>query len=81
MRTTAAAPTLTRRRLLLMLAAATGCGAGAAGYVRQVEPRWVAVEQLSLALPGLPPALDGKRFVQLSDIHLSEYMSPDRLAD
>jgi predicted MPP superfamily phosphohydrolase len=51
-----------------------------AGYVRIVEPRWLSIDHLEIPIAGLPVALDGKRIAQLSDIHLSQYMSPERFA-
>ena len=48
-------------------------------YTRILEPRWVDVEQIPLHIPKLPEKLVGKRIAQLSDIHLSQYFSPERL--
>lgn len=69
-----------RRRFLQFFAAAAFTAGGTAGYGRVIEPRWVDLTELSLPVPGLPPALDGARFVQLSDIHLGRYFSSERLA-
>jgi predicted MPP superfamily phosphohydrolase len=55
--------------------------AGGFSYIRLVEPHWIDVERFDLPVVGLPSHLDGKRLVQISDIHLSPYMSPERLAD
>lgn len=55
--------------------------AGAAGYIRLVEPVWLDVERFDWPIAKLAPQLDGKRIAQISDIHLSSYMSPTRLAD
>lgn len=38
-----------------------------------------AVERVELPLPGLPPALDGLRIAQLSDIHIGAYMPPEQV--
>ncbi|RIK45509.1 MAG: metallophosphoesterase [Chloroflexi bacterium] len=70
-----------RRRFLQLLAGAGLALGGAAGYTRLIEPHWVEVDELTLPIPRLSPAADGTRFVQISDIHLSEYFSPDRLSD
>ncbi|MFN8494284.1 MAG: metallophosphoesterase [Caldilineaceae bacterium] len=70
---------LTRRRFFKWLAGLTLGAASTATYSRVLEPRWVDVEQIPLAIPGLPAQLVGKRIAQLSDIHLSQYLSPDRL--
>jgi predicted MPP superfamily phosphohydrolase len=48
------------------------------GYVRTLEPRWLSVDTLELPIKRLPTALDGKRIAQLSDIHLSQFFSPER---
>lgn len=74
-----AAQPLTRRRFFKWLAGLTVGTASAVTYARVLEPRWVDVEQISLAVPGLPDQLAGKRIAQLSDIHLSGYFSPERL--
>lgn len=50
------------------------------GYGRVLEPRWLNVDRLDIPIKGLPAVLDGKRIAQLSDIHLSQHFSPDRLA-
>lgn len=41
-----------------------------AWYATRIEPRWLRVTRLTLALPDLPPAFEGYRIVQLSDLHL-----------
>jgi hypothetical protein len=38
-------------------------------YAAWLEPQWVAVEQIDLRLKRLPPAFDGFRLAQLSDLH------------
>lgn len=72
--------TLTRRHFLQWVVGLSVSAAAAASYVRVFEPRWLAVESFELAIKGLSPALDGKRIAQLSDIHLSEDLSPTRFA-
>lgn len=69
-----------RRRFLQLFAAAVLSTGGTVSYSRVIEPRWVDVTELALPVPGLHPALDGVRFVQLSDIHLGQYFSSQRLA-
>lgn len=51
----------------------------AAGYMRNVEPRWLDVTEIDLPISNLPAHLAGRRLAQLSDIHLSEYTGPDHL--
>jgi hypothetical protein len=55
-------------------------GAATLFYARYVEPTWVAVRQLELTLPRLGPEFDGYRIVQMSDIHMDRWMTPERLA-
>ncbi len=72
-------PFLSRRRFLQMLGGLGLAGATGFGYVRLLEPNWVDVEQVSLAIANLPTDLVGLRFAQISDIHLSDYTSPAHL--
>lgn len=63
------------------LAAGVLClGAAALAYATQVEPTWLEVKRRELALPRLPPALDGLRIAHLSDFHLSRIVARDYLA-
>ncbi len=48
----------------------SGALAAAGVYGRWVEPVWLRVRRETIPLPNLPPAFDGYRIVQLSDIHL-----------
>jgi predicted MPP superfamily phosphohydrolase len=50
-------------------------GALGTGYVAGVEPSRPRLRQLTLALPDLPPALEGLRVGQLSDLHLGKRYS------
>lgn len=66
-------PGLTRRAFLRgMLGTALTIG-GAVGYSRTLEPRWLATDEVQLAIAGLPDALAGYRIAQLSDIHLGPF--------
>jgi uncharacterized protein len=61
----------TRRRTGAALAAALlGSGAAAFFYSRFVEPRTLLVRSFELALPSIPPGLDGCTIAFLSDFHL-----------
>ncbi|MDQ3249997.1 MAG: metallophosphoesterase, partial [Chloroflexota bacterium] len=51
----------TRRRFLQLIAATAFGTAGLAAYGRALEPRWLDVEQVTLAIPRLPEKLIGKR--------------------
>jgi uncharacterized protein len=51
-----------------------------AGYARRIEPNWLDVTQLEIPIRNLASHLDGRRIAQLSDIHLSDFVSPEQLA-
>lgn len=69
------------RRALLQSGLLLGGAAilGAAGFAAY-EPYELSREQLEIRLPGLPPALDGFRVAQLSDIHFGEYILESHLS-
>jgi predicted MPP superfamily phosphohydrolase len=48
-------------------------GVGLYQYGTRVEPEWLVVEQVQVPLKNLPPALEGFKIVQLSDIHIDSY--------
>jgi predicted MPP superfamily phosphohydrolase len=50
------------------------------GYGVFIGRKDFRLHEVELALPGLPPDLDGLRLVQLSDIHLSPFLSRAELA-
>ena len=51
------------------------------GYMTRVEPAMVELTRLRTVLPRLDPAFDGYRLVQISDIHMDEWMTRRRLED
>ena len=53
--------------------AAAAAGAGSVGYAFALEPGWLAVERVTVRVPGLPPALDGLTVAHLSDLHWGPY--------
>ena len=57
-------------KLLDRLIALAGALAATGVYARWIEPHWLRITRLKVPLPNLPPAFDGYRIVQLSDIHL-----------
>jgi len=66
------------RRQFLRLALGLPLGAamvaaGGVGYAYGLEPDWLAVERVTVHVPGLPPALDGLRIAHLSDLHWGPY--------
>lgn len=74
---------ITRRRFMQVLGgsmlAAAAIGVAGYAYASQIEPHWVSVEHVPLTLPRLPAAFDNFRLVQISDIHLSETMSGEKV--
>ncbi len=44
-------------------------------YARYVEPYWLRVYDQPVTITSLPPAYDGLRIVQLSDLHLGPWIS------
>jgi uncharacterized protein len=64
-----------RRFLQAMRAAAVGAPAVVFGYGTFIERNTVELREESIAIAGLHPDLDGLRLVQLSDIHLSPFLS------
>jgi predicted MPP superfamily phosphohydrolase len=65
------------RRAFLRGALGTGlaitAGACGATYMLALEPGWLAVEQVTVLIRGLPRALDGLRMAHLSDLHWGYY--------
>lgn len=49
-------------------------------YGKKIEPNWIEVVPVELAIPHLPQAFDEFKIVQISDIHASELMPAKRLA-
>jgi len=64
---------LERRRLLT--ATAMAAPAAILGYGGFIGRRQFHLREVELLIPGLAPDLDGLRIAQLSDIHLSPYLS------
>jgi uncharacterized protein len=70
-----------RRRALLVLRDALAVAPiAAAGYGTFIERSWFRITEVNVAIPGLPKALDGLRVAQLTDIHLSAFLSVKELA-
>ncbi len=70
---------LSRRRLLLMGAGCGLAGAGGYEYARNIEPAWLDVHPVQLALPRLAPEFDGYVIAQFSDIHMGDWMTQEQL--
>jgi predicted MPP superfamily phosphohydrolase len=71
----------TRRQVLTTaaagLAAASVLGAGTCYYTFYIEPHWVQETRLPMQVRRLPPDLEGRTLVQLSDIHVGRRVSDD----
>ncbi|MBL1209558.1 metallophosphoesterase [Geminocystis sp. GBBB08] len=48
-------------------------------YIYQIEPQWIEFKNIELNLPNLSQEFDGWKIVQVSDIHLSQWMTKKRL--
>ncbi|MGE8429826.1 MAG: metallophosphoesterase [Sphingobacterium sp.] len=46
-------------------------------YSWKIEPHWVKHEQINLTVKYLPEALEGKSLIQISDIHIGNYVDKD----
>ena len=66
-------------KILGMEAVLLGVGGGI--YMREYEPSWVDVNQVSLKLPRLGKSFSGLRMVQISDLHVGGWMTIERLGD
>jgi uncharacterized protein len=69
-----------RRALQLAGNVAMAAPAAALGYGAFIERLDLRVREIDVPLPGLSPDLDGLRILQLSDIHLSAFLSEAQLA-
>lgn len=72
---------LITRRAFLRIGAAGVVGLAAAGWGFGVEPGWIATERHTLALPRLPVEFAGLKLAHISDIHMDEWMTAERVAD
>ena len=69
-----------RRKFLRNTAVgAVSAAAAAFLYTWRVEPHWVELVERELPVVDLPPALDGKTLVQLSDLHIGRLVDDDYL--
>lgn len=69
-----------RKFLFAMRTAAVAAPAVVFGYGTFIERNSVELHEESIPIPGLHPDLNGLRLVQLSDIHLSPFLSEKVLA-
>ena len=73
-------PALSRRQFLLRTSAAAamttvGCGV----YAWRFEPHWVDFTEVMMPMRGLPASMEGKRLVQVSDLHVGHEVDNDYL--
>lgn len=67
---------MTRRKWLNRIggtAVASALGTGL--YAWRFEPHWVEVVRRKMAIPDLPASLQGRQLVQISVIHIGEYVN------
>lgn len=72
---------MSRRRFLQYGVAMSLLGLAGTTYTTLVEPGWAEVAHVSLALPRLARDFCGYRVVQISDIHMGDWMNSARLDD
>lgn len=63
---------VSRRRFLRAFGVAGAALGGGAIYATQVEPFWLDCHELDIAIPKLPPAFEGFRIAQLTDLHAGD---------
>ena len=66
---------LSRRQFLALGGAAVASVAGVPLYAWQIEPHWVEVVRRQMPLENLPPVLEGRTLLQLSDMHVGARVS------
>lgn len=52
-----------------------------ATYIYQIEPQWIQVKNLDITLPNLEENFEGWRILQVSDIHINQWMTEERLTN
>jgi uncharacterized protein len=52
---------------------------GATAYMTKLEPGWLKIERIRIPIQALPPAFDGFRIVQLSDIHQGNFTNKETI--
>lgn len=65
-----------RRSILRQLTALAAIGSTSNAFARDRKPR-VLIERVEMVVPGLPPAMDGFRLAQLSDLHLEPFTTAE----
>lgn len=75
----AAAPSAVPLTVGGVAAGCYGAGFGISLYGVMVRRRWLRVRTLDVVIPGLGPAFDGYRIVQLSDLHVGSMCPRERV--
>jgi predicted MPP superfamily phosphohydrolase len=71
-------PRLTRRRFFRLLGAGT---VGTLIYTWRIEPHRLEVVERELPIANLPPSLEGKKLVQISDLHIGDLVDDDYISE
>ncbi len=48
-------------------------------YIFQIEPSWIRVKEIGIRIPNLEMQFEGLKIVQISDIHVNDWMTKKRL--
>lgn len=48
-------------------------------YIYQIEPQWIEIKNIDLTLPKLSQEFEGWKILQVSDIHINQWMTENRL--
>ncbi|KZE55362.1 phosphoesterase [Brevibacillus parabrevis] len=67
------------QRSMKWLGGLIGVGLAAGTYGYAWERTWLQIERMTLRLPRLPDAFDGRKLVQFSDVHLGHFFKPEQL--
>jgi predicted MPP superfamily phosphohydrolase len=70
---------ISRRAFLYTAGGAVAAGFGALGYATSIEPEWLELVEVPLALPDLPDDWQGKTVLHLSDLHAGDRVSSSYL--
>jgi uncharacterized protein len=63
---------MNRRKIIQSIVGLTGITALAGGYAWQIEPFWLEFVGLEMPIDNLPKHLEGKKLMQISDIHVGK---------
>lgn len=50
-----------------------------ATYIYKIEPQWIQIKNVNLTLPNLSQEFENWKILQVSDIHINQWMTEDRL--